>query len=162
MRTVRTKVYKFNELSDTAKQTAIEKLYDINVDCDWFDSVYEDAKTIGCKITGFDTGRGNYCDLKSCDAHETARLIVENHGETCDTRILADEYLKDHAKLARDEDGDIFTDLLEELDAEFIRALGEEYLSILRKEYEYLTGEEAIIETIEANEYEFTEDGKMF
>ena len=29
------------------------------------------------------------------------------------------------------------------------------------KEYEYLTSEEAIQETIEANEYEFTEDGEL-
>ena len=31
----------------------------------------------------------------------------------------------------------------------------------LEKEYEYLTSEEAIIESIKANEYEFTEDGKL-
>jgi hypothetical protein len=96
---------------------------------------------------------------------------VENHGENCDTRTLADEYLKDHDKIIdeaeRDEDGELADEytvdkLLDELNAEFQRALGEEYLSILRKEYEYLTSEEAIIETIQANEYEFTEDGKMF
>ena len=171
MRTVQTPVYKFEELSENAKKTAIEKLYDINVDHDWWDSVYDDANTIGCKIKGFDTDRGNHCDLKCDDAHETARLIVENHGETCDTRKLADEYLKDHDKIIdeaeRDEDGELSDEhavdkLLDELNAEFQRALGEEYLSILRKEYEYLTSEEAIIETIEANEYEFTEDGKMF
>jgi hypothetical protein len=33
---------------------------------------------------------------------------------------------------------------------------------MLRQEYEYLTSEGAIIETIEANEYEFTEEGRMF
>ena len=40
------------KLSDKAKQKAIEKFYDINVDYDWWDSVYEDAKNIGLKITG--------------------------------------------------------------------------------------------------------------
>ena len=35
----------------------------------------------------------------------------------------------------------------------------QEIYSSLEKEYEYLTGREAILETIEANEYEFTEDG---
>lgn len=170
-RTAHTTVYKFDELSDSAKQTAIEKLYDINVDNDWWDCIYDDAKTIGCKISGFDTDRGSYCDLKCDDAHETARLIVENHGETCDTRKLADEYLKDHDAIIdtaeRDEDGELADEYaidkkLDELNAEFQRALGEEYLVILRKEYEYLTSEAAIIETILANEYEFTEDGKMF
>jgi hypothetical protein len=32
--------------------------------------------------------------------------------------------------------------------------------STLKKEYEYLTSEETIIETIESNEYEFTENGE--
>ena len=32
---------------------------------------------------------------------------------------------------------------------------------MLRNEYEYLTSEEAVIESIRANEYEFTEDGKL-
>jgi hypothetical protein len=36
-----------------------------------------------------------------------------------------------------------------------------EYLEMLRQEYEYQTSEEAIIETIEANEYTFLEDGTM-
>jgi hypothetical protein len=37
----------------------------------------------------------------------------------------------------------------------------QEALSDLRKNYQYLTSDEAIIETIEANEYTFTEDGVM-
>jgi len=32
---------------------------------------------------------------------------------------------------------------------------------MLQKEYEYQMSDEAIIETIEANEYEFTENGKL-
>ena len=38
----------------------------------------------------------------------------------------------------------------------------QEVLSDLRKNYDYATGDEAIIETIEANDYEFTEDGEIF
>jgi len=159
--TTHTDAYKFEELTDDAKRKAIENLYDINVDFEWWDSIYDDAKTIECTIKEFDIDRGSYCKLVCNDAHKTARLIVENHGETCDTRKLADEYLKAHANLGRDDGGDIFTDLLENLDAEFARALGEEYLSLLRQEYEYLTSEDAIVETIQANEYEFTKDGKL-
>jgi len=33
---------------------------------------------------------------------------------------------------------------------------------MLQKEYEYETSEEAIVETIKANEYEFTEDGNLY
>ena len=164
--TTHTDAYKFDELSDDAKRNAIENLYDINVSFDWWDSIYDDAETIGCKIKGFDIDRGSYCKLVCDDAHETARLIVENHCAAFDTYKLAAEYLKDHDKVIdeaeRDEDGELSDEYtLDELNAEFQRALGEEYLSMLRLEYEYLTSEEAIIETIEANGYEFTEDGKL-
>lgn len=41
---VKTKVFKFDELSDDAKQTALEKLYDINVDDDfWFECCIDDV-----------------------------------------------------------------------------------------------------------------------
>ena len=171
MRTILTTVYKFDELTEEGKRKALENLYDINVDFDWWDSTYDDAETIGCKITEFDLDRGSYCRLACPDAHETARLIVENHGEMCDTRKLADEYLKDHDKIIdeaeKDEDGELSDEyavdkLLDELNAEFERALGEEYLSILRQEYEYQTSEEAIKEAIETNDYDFTEEGRIF
>jgi hypothetical protein len=172
MRTIvtRTDVFKFDELSDAAKQKAVENLYDLNVSFEWWDSVYEDAETIKCKIKGFDLGRANDIDFTCPDVHETATLILENHGDQTDTYKLAEQYLKDHDKIIeeaeRDEDGELADEyavvrLLDDLDAEFIRALGEEYLSILRQEYEYLTSEEAIIETIRANEYEFTEEGRL-
>jgi len=153
MRTILTTVYKFDELTEAGKRKALENLYDINVDFDWWENTYTDAETIGCKITEFDLDRGSYCRLTCPDAHETARLIVENHGETCETYKLAKEYLKDY-----NEDGEYQG----EHDAAFERALGEEYLSILRQEYEYQTSEEAIKETIEANDYDFTNEGRIF
>jgi hypothetical protein len=166
MRTRTTIVYTFAELSEEAKRKALELLYDINVNFDWWEYTYEDAKTIGCEINGFDIDRGSYCELKCKDARETARLIVENHGETCGTRKLADEYLKDYTEKMSESERDEHGDFIEEpdfgdLDAAFERALGEEYLSMLRQEYEYQTSEEAILETIEANEYEFTEEGRQ-
>lgn len=161
MRTItrHTDVYRFYELSDDAKRKAIEDLYDINVSSDWWDATYYDAENIGCKIHEFDADRNNDIRLTCDDARKTAGLILENHGEMCDTYKLAEQYRKDFDALTQDEGGELLHQ--DELDAEFTRALGEEYLSILRQEYEYLTSEEAIIETIEANEYEFTEDGKL-
>jgi len=38
----------------------------------------------------------------------------------------------------------------------------EEWLSACNRDYEYQFSEEAIIETIDANDYEFTEDGKIY
>lgn len=49
----------------------------------------------------------------------------------------------------------------DELESEYFNLLLEDYRIMLNKEYEYLTSDEVIKETIEANEYEFTEDGKL-
>jgi len=163
-------LYQFDELSEQAKQAAMEKLYDINVDHGWWDCTYDDAEGVGCKITGFDIGRPQMCDLTCDDAVETSGKIMENHGESCDTYKLAESFLQERDEIVnaaeRDEDGELADEYaldkkLDEVEAEFVRALSEEYLSLLRNDYEYLTGEEAILESIEANEYEFTEDGKL-
>lgn len=54
MRTIRTKVYKFDELSKDAQQKAIEGFSEINVDDSyWYESVYEDLKEL-CKTIGID------------------------------------------------------------------------------------------------------------
>ena len=48
MRTITKEVYTFAELSESAKETARDKYREHNLEgYDWWDSVYEDAKTIG-------------------------------------------------------------------------------------------------------------------
>ena len=136
-------VYKFDELPDDAKESALEKLWDINVEYDWFDCTIDDAKEIGIKISEFDidhgTIKGEYYD----DAVDVKKAIMKNHGKTCDTYQTVLEY--DLRK------NDVEDDLL--------YSLLQDYLSILRKEYEYLTTKEAIIETIEM--YTFDLDGNI-
>ena len=170
--TVITKVYPFDELSDEAKETAIGKLAYINVDYGWWDNTYEDAKTIGLEITEFDD-RGAYCrGTWTEDAEETAQLILKNHGEGCETYKDAWEFQNAVSVQGSifegqddyDSDYEHFTDSdqYEELCEEFQRMICEDYQIILQEEYEYQTGEEAIKETIKANEYEFTKDGKLY
>jgi hypothetical protein len=175
MKTITMNVYKFDELSDEAKEKAVEKLWDINVDHEWWDSIYYNAENIGCKISGFDIDRGSYVALSlEKDIEEVVRLILENHGEETDTFKLAATFQKGRAELVtKYSDGVNLEEVTEDneyeydndaddMEEEFTRALGKEYLSMLRNEYEYLTGREAIIETIEANDYDFTEDGKIY
>ena len=45
-----TTVYKFDELSDEAKERAVEKWNENGLDYEWWDVIYEDAKTIGALI----------------------------------------------------------------------------------------------------------------
>lgn len=69
MRTVETEVYKFDELSDRAKEKARDWYRQTALDYDWYDSVYEDAATCG-NILGIDLnqkpvklmGGGTRCD----------------------------------------------------------------------------------------------------
>jgi len=53
-------------------------------------------------------------------------------------------------------------DKLMELENQFHKELQEDYLSMLRREYEYLTSEEVIIEALECNGYEFLDNGSIY
>jgi len=56
MRTQRIEIYQFNELSDDAKEKAIQRYREGNLDYEWYDGVFEDAKEIG-KLIGIDIDR---------------------------------------------------------------------------------------------------------
>jgi len=167
------KVYKFNELSESAQDKAIENLYDINIDYEWWDFIYDEANQLGFRIKSFDDYSIEIDIIENCEV--IARNIIKNHGESCSTYIEATAYLKQlnnlNLKYWFPEDAPIedidtneydFETGKDQLDNDFICTLKSEYLSMLEKDYEYLTSHEAIIETIEANDYDFTEDGKLF
>jgi hypothetical protein len=165
---IQTTVYQFAELSPQAQEKALEKFWDINVSYDWWEFIYEDAKTIGCRISGFDLDRGNRIDFKAQDSClDIAKAIKVNHGASCDTFILAMQYLIDYDQISskmleNDPDWEPnYEPEIEDLSKEFIRALGEDYFSMLKKEYEFLTSEESIKETIVANDYYFTSAGEL-
>ena len=158
-------IYKFDELSDRAKDKALDNCRDYEVENDWWEQVYEDASQVGIKITSFDIDRASYCKGEIPDTEQTAHNIVDNHGEACDTYKVAAAYLKERDEtidtFKEDADEDYKDEKLDDLGEEFTKAILEEYLSILRKEYEYLTSDEAVKEMIEANEYEFTKKGEL-
>lgn len=167
MKTIEVNLYQFSELSERAKQKVISEFN--NVDHDWWDSTYADAATIGLRITSsdFDHYVNGEFTLSAC---EVAQNILNNHGETCETYKTAKEFMDAWQPIFNDymdeesenyESGEL-EDELQDLEDEFLKSLREDYRIILRNEYEYLTSEKAIIETIEANEYYFTEDGKLY
>jgi len=163
-------LYSFEELSEQAQKKALERLYDINVDFDWWQFVYEDAQRIGLKITGFDLDRNRHAEGNfSLAANEVAANIFREHGEQCETYKTAQAFMNDWQPVF-----DAYTDEtnekyesreaeneLQELEDDFLRALLEDYSLTLQKEYEYQTSEEAIKEAIAANGYTFTENGKL-
>ena len=170
MRTIETKVYEFDELTEEQKEKTTEKLWDVNVNYEWWESVYDDAERIGLKISEFDIGRGSYCKGRFMrSAEEVAGAILADHGPDCETVETANQYLieleslrdpysDENKKNDEFDPEDIDT---EEIDAEFLRMLLEDYRIILSHDYDYLTSREAIVETIRANEYEFDENGNI-
>lgn len=171
MRTVRTKVYQFSELSKEVQSKVIDKNYYINVDGEWWETVFEDAKEIGLQIDSFDIDRGSYCKgefiLSAC---EVAQNIFNNHGEICETYKTAKDFMREWQPIFNnymdetheDYESSDSEDKLQELEEQFLKSLCEDYRIMLTQESEYLTSEEAIKETIEANEYEFTKEGNRF
>ena len=170
MPTVKTiTAYTFDELSEEAKEKAREWMRDHALEYDWWDFIYEDAANVGIKITGFDLGRGSYCNGTIEDAEGTAHAILKNHGEEGETYKTASAYLKERDEAIdaapRDEDGEFedegaLDDKLDEIAGEFIKSILEDYRICLQREYEYRLSDEVIDEDIRANEYLFTEEGR--
>lgn len=170
-----TKTWKLSELPEDVKEKAISKLFDINVCFDWWENTYEDAKTVLLEITEFDIGRASYCKGDFIEsAEDTAEKIMTEHGGSCDTYQTAKSYSHDRSALIKKYSDGKNTDFItedneydfdndcNELDEEFLRSILEDYRIILSKEFDYSTSEEAIIATIEANEYDFDVNGNIF
>ena len=164
-------VYSFDELSEDAKEKAIYNLYDINVDYSWWDFTYLDAERIGLKITGFDLARNRHASGKFLlSPNEVAQNILNEHGESCETYKTAKSFMDEFEPIftdyldesSEDYESSDLEDQLTDLESEFLNSLLEDYSIILENEYEYLTSEESIIETLKANDYQFLEDGKLF
>jgi hypothetical protein len=174
MKTIITKtdIYKFDELSEDAQNNALKWIYGINVKYEWWESTYDDAANIGLKITSFDLYRNRHCKGEFlASAEETAHKIEADHGDTTETYKTAIAYLSERdaiiEKAEKDENGEYIDEyaLDNELDAadnDFLCSILEDYASILQKDYNYLTSRESIIETIKANDYDFTIEGKLF
>lgn len=181
-------LYKFDELDERAQEKALESLWDLDVDHDWWDHIYRDAANIGLKITEFDTYRNTISGELTDYLLDSCKLIRKNHGKDCETfktaKAYLDEYIAAFVKWREaeqtsefDADSEIdddfedwkpidylkefkWTDEAREIEKEYQKALLEDYLSMLRGEYDHLTSGENIKESIRDNDYLFTEDGR--
>ena len=175
MKKIEITLYEFSELSEEAQNKAIEKLYDINIGHDWWEFTYEDAKNIGLKITSFDLDRNRHATGDFIESGlNVAESIIKEHGESTNTHKTALQYISNlkelteklnSAEIYGEENYGIQAKIegeIEESEQEFLSDLLEDYSIILQRESEYLQSRESIIETIEANEYDFTEDGKIY
>ena len=154
-----TKVYFFNELNEEQQQKAIDNYRDINTDHKWYDFIFEEAiHYFGIEILKFDLYRGQSIEIEPIETlSSTAIKMKEKLDKNGEVIEYANNYLKslyndiNQNKTDKDDYQEIFLDELRHY-----------FWNELNEEYEYLTGKEAIKETLIANEYEFTQDGKIF
>lgn len=171
--TVETETYKYAELSEKAKDHVLSNLGDINVDFEWWDTFYDGYEDLGIRIAEFNEYRAEIRLLY--DAEIVAANIIAAHPKP-DTEELkknpnykppeildtAETFLSAFRALTLDEDGDYNEDEYDESEIDFTYSLSENARIGLRQEYEYLTSEASILNTIKANEYDFTVEGNLF
>lgn len=205
MRTIETKVYQYEELSDKAKATA-RQWYTSDWDCFHSDTVIEDAVTIAAlmgltidtrpvKTMGGNTTHqaciywSGFCQqgdgacfegtykykadsieavkgyLEDAEINRIALVLHElqrQHGNALVARITH----RGNYTYAESMDVTVECELME-VDADVQEAVKELMIDFanwiyksLEAEYNYQTSDENVADTIMANEYEFTEDGK--
>jgi hypothetical protein len=171
-------IFTFDELSQQAKDMAIENhRYDLVGD-NWWNCIYEDAESIGLRITSFGLDRNRHANGDNLlAANEIAQNIFNEHGENTDTyeyasifmedwQPLFDEYMELSSKdeTTEKEDGRVqeLEDELNKLESQFVKDLLKCYSVMLQKDYEHSMEDEAIEDYIIANDMEFTADGEDY
>jgi hypothetical protein len=185
--TIQIKIAKFNELNEEQKNKVLEKYHDINVDNDyWYEGVKDDFHSI-LELLGFSVNNSFFTGFWSQGdgaSFEAFFKIPENKKELKNRlkklkeyapKYLSKELENDFLSLDFKEwlkDGENHIEIIQrgnyyheytmqcDHDAllEFSRNLAAKYYKDLESQYNYLTSSEAIIETIENNDYEFNLD----
>lgn len=168
-RTIRTKVYKFDGLNENAKQKAIEWFLNSFEDSFAWEDVKEDAEQIGLKLISLSDNRPNEGEFM-LSANEVAQNILNNHGNMCETYKTAEKFMDEWQPVFNnymDESHEDYEskeseDKLQEIEDDFLQALLEDYRILYNSAIENCNSDEYITEQIQANEYEFTADGRRF
>ena len=164
MKTIEINVYKFKELDKQTQRKVIENYRHINVDdFQWYDWIKDDFNRLGLEIQEFDLGRRNYAKIYIENFEDTSKNIIEEFGDSVLIKQTAKNYINEYEKIQANfkEDEDIEREV-ELLDEQYEKEYSEDILSYLRSNYDWETSDEAIYQTIEANDYDFTTNGKIY
>lgn len=179
LETVTRKILKFDELNEDQKQKVIEKLSDINIHDDWADYSLTDFQE-QLELLGFYDIKISYSGFWSQGdgASFTGKFKVPSTKKELKERVkkLRLTYPRqkvfnyDSMNFTKEEKQDEILEVFRISNfyshdctisadnndlKEFARDFSREIYKTLENEYNYLTSREAIIETIEANDYEF-------
>jgi len=154
MKTIEIKAYEFSELNKKAKDKILCDFIDINTNYDWWDIVYDEFNYLGLKVNSFDIYRQTIDIEFKNDIKEFCNNVINNWHDT-DLVNICDDYLANENNTNKELDSKSTIN-----ESYYKRLIADEVLTTLANEYYYQTSNEAIIETIEANDYLFTENGK--
>jgi len=167
MTTVEVKLYQYDELGEAAKEKARQWFAEGVFDFEWWECTYDDAASVGVKITSFDLDRNRHAKgALTMDAVDVIAAILEQHGPGGETHKTAKAAKAEYDAIpeSEDEDGEKEkdADAVSAWEAEFTRAILEDYSILLQQEADGMTSDEYLEDGIIANEYTFTEDGRRF
>jgi hypothetical protein len=156
--TEKNNVYKFEELSEESKDLALENYWSINVDHDWwFYGVSDAAKELGLEIQSFDLGRDWSIDIKyHTYFYKIAEDILKTFSRNWEIFKISQYFLNNIKGLDQNDEE------YERLEYEYCKALENEFLNLLKAEYDFLTSKEMIKDTLVLNSYNFTKNGKIY
>ena len=176
MRIIEIKAFQFEELDSQTQEKVIEDNRVINVDTDfWYQCELDNFKhELKIKVNKFDIYRREM-NITIEDSFDTAQGIVNFFDKESSIVYSAKTFIRDRDALVKkygegnEKDGygvkeecwSEYDEEIEYLEEEFRKEIAEEILSMWTRQYEYEISDDAIKETIIANEYEFTEEGKL-
>lgn len=155
MRTIETTIYTFEELSDTAKEKA-RNWYREGFDYPWWSEVHDSLKAFcdgfGIKVLDYSYGgRGAHISTDADNSHFRGFKLKDFDREAMPTGFCFDCALRYTFADQFKQHGDAL--------GAFKAALNQ-FLLDVETDIEYQYSDEAVDESIEANGYEFTEEGK--
>lgn len=172
MKTQTIKTYSFNELSEEVKNKVLVNYAHLGIGEWWYEDTFFSAKEQGVRITGFDLDRGQSIDGEFIWDHiEVADNMLMDITEGHPLYTISEQFRKERDQLCNswemDENGEPVNveeldEQLDEMESQYEKDILWQYWKILRDEYEYLFSDEFLTEHFESNEFEFTEDGKLY
>ena len=184
-------VYNYSDLllaeNSELKEKVLSNLSDINIDFEWYSSVYESFTEIAlengfvvdkCYFSGFYSQgdgamfEGMITDFSQYISNNLVHKLYKNDtisleasfkhsGHYYHEKSYSYVFDYDFGKYGRFDNIETYLGFVEDHICDKYESLCKELYTMLKYEYEYLTSESSILETIEMNGYEFDEEGNI-
>lgn len=156
MRTIEKTIYTFDELDECAKSRARE-WYRTNLDYPWWDEVQSSLRAFcdefGISVLDYSIGgRGSFIKTNADNSHFRGRKLSQFDRDAMPTGFCFDAGIRHNFAEEWQKTGDALESFKDSL---------EHFLREVENDIEYQYSDEAVEESIEANGYEFDENGGL-